>query len=58
MKRSTTRAARALLLASLFVGVALLGASGSMAHGKSGGLEIDVLSNRGDLLSGGTRSSR
>ena len=53
MKRSTTRAVRAMLLASLFVGVALLGASGSMAHGKSGGLAIEVLSNRGDLLSGG-----
>jgi hypothetical protein len=39
------------------IGVALLAASGSMAHGGKGGhgnrLAIEVLSNRADLPSGG-----
>jgi hypothetical protein len=39
------------------IGVAVLAASGSMAHGGKGGhgnrLAIEVLSNRADLLSGG-----
>ncbi|HKG10104.1 MAG TPA: DUF6351 family protein [Gaiellaceae bacterium] len=45
------------VLALLVIGVALFGASGSMAHGGKGGhgnrLAIEVLSNRADLLSGG-----
>jgi hypothetical protein len=45
------------VLALLVLGVALFGASGSMAHGGKGGhgnrLAIEVLSNRADLLSGG-----
>jgi Tannase-like family of unknown function (DUF6351) len=56
MKVSTTRrAARTAVLASLLLGVALLGASSALAHGGKGsnGLRIEVLSNRGDLLSGG-----
>jgi hypothetical protein len=44
-------------LALLVIGVALLAASGSMAHGDKGGhgnrLAIEVLSNRADLPSGG-----
>jgi Tannase-like family of unknown function (DUF6351) len=55
MRLSTgRRAVRTCALASLLIGVALLGAPGSMAHGKqSNRLALDVLSNRGDLLSGG-----
>jgi hypothetical protein len=54
MRLSTTGRA---VLALLVLGVALFGASGSMAHGGKGGhgnrLAIEVLSNRADLLSGG-----
>ena len=53
MRLSTTGRA---VLALLVIGVALLGASGSMAHGGKGHsnrFAIEVLSNRADLLSGG-----
>jgi Tannase-like family of unknown function (DUF6351) len=52
MTRSTERrAARVLALATLLAGMILLVAPNSSAH--SDRIEIDVLSNRGDLLSGG-----